>query len=584
MLIQTEDQFDRLLQELTTQPRLAIDTETHKHNDWDSKKIIGVSIAWKKEDKLRAVYLPFRHVIGGLNFGEANLPIEYLTELGPVIGREDLITDWWGAKFDLKMFRKDDIEINGTIRCGMVISALVCEWGTHALKEFGDQVFGLDSSFEQKKLKEIEKAIGCWEKIPPVVMGKYAEKDGTLTWNSIDYLLTLTDKQEITHLIPAYMETLRILVDMEYRGLKIKRAVTQDLSRQAKARLEELQAELGYDCMKSNQLIHRLFASPPEGLGLPVGELGKPSKSFPKGKPVTDRATLLRYRHPDIPKILETRSLVKANSTWFEGFLRACDKDDRVHAEWRQHGCVTSRLSCKQPNLQQLPRVKEEEVEQGVTQKLVKTMLDVTDGYELYEFDYSQQEFRLAGVYAQDQGILGAYRNNSDMHLATAEKLNLTRHDAKTLNFTILFGGGPNKVKEALGISYGQAKELIDEFWTQYPALARFVEAATNAATARGWVKYWDGTRRHFQYSSEYHKAQNSIIQGGGAQMIFESMRQIKRANLDSHMVSQVHDSIWLEIPKNNVEVEQKNIKSCMEDWTVDKFGLLFPTDVKRLA
>ena len=583
MLIQTEEQFTELLQEIVNQPRLAVDTEYNKNRPWDQTRIMGVSLCWEYGGTFQSYYLPFRHVFGGLNFGEVNLPIEWLKTLGEAIGREDLLTDWWNAKGDMKQFRKDGIEIKGPIRDGMVFSHMVCEWGTHRLKVFSDQVFGTDSSFEQKKLKEIEKSIGSWEQIPPVVMGKYAEKDAILTWRCVDHLLPLLKKQELDHLIDDQMGTLRALLDIEYRGLKIRRSVAQKLSQQAEARLEVLRAELGYDCM-TDQLIRRLYSSPPEGLGFVPVEFGKPSKSFPKGKPSTGRSVLARYSHPEIPIVLETRSLVKANSTWFRGFLDVADKDDRVHTDFWQHGTVTSRLTSRRPNLHQLPRMKEEEVEQGVTQKLVKTMLDVTDGYELWEADYSQQEFRLAGVYGQEESILEAYRSGSDMHQLTAELMRIERQDAKMVNFLTIYGGGPNKLKDALGITFREAKEFLDEFWIKYPKLARFVEAASNAAATRGWVKYWNGIKRHPRFVSEHHKMANSIIQGGCAQMMFRSMRNIHQAQLPSHMVSQVHDSIWVEVPKDDVETQLKQIKYHMEDWTLEQFDLLFAVDLKRLA
>ncbi len=370
MIVQTREQFDEVLQTLQTLSRVAVDIESRWTEAWDFKKLIGIGF-WAPELSDGA-YFPFRHVFGGLDFGERNLPMKWLAEFQNILGRTDLETVWWNAKTDMNWLRKDNLEVVGPITDGMVLSHMSCEWAPHKLKVRGKQLLGIDADFEQKKIKDLQKITGAWEAIPPLVMGTYCIKDCKLTWELNTILMQQLVDQDLDHLVPEQMEYLRCLQDLEWHGLKIDQTRAESLSNMAGARIEELLTQLDYDPAKPLQLANRLYSDKPEGLGLTVGLLGKPSRSFPKGRPVMDRPTLQCYQLPEVESILEYRSLVKAKGTWFDAFRECSDGAGRIHTSYWQHGTVTTRLSCRRPSLHQLPRMKDEEEEQGVTQKLVK--------------------------------------------------------------------------------------------------------------------------------------------------------------------------------------------------------------------
>lgn len=234
--------------------------------------------------------------------------------------------------------------------------------------------------------------------------------------------------------------------------------------------------------------------------------------------------------------------------------------------------------------MQQLPREGDPEDDNLVIRERVKEILDVPNGWELWEFDYSQMEFRLSGCYSKEPGIIEAYRAGSDMHQSTADALGISRFEAKTVNFLIIYGGGAEKLAAQLGRPVEEAREFLENFWRAYPLLEQTVRAATAAAEQRGFVTLWTGRKRHFRYPSECYKAFNSIVQGGGAEIVKQSAIELTaiRSQYEFKPVAQVHDSYWFEVPKDSPETLNA-IQRAME-WPNGKFIIDFPVDRKLLA
>ena len=364
-----------------------------------------------------------------------------------------------------------------------------------------------------------------------------------------------------------------VLFRMEEAGVLIDKDQCRSLANDAVREIDLIEDRLGFDPAKRLALAHRLYSKPPEGLGLVPAQLGKPSKSYPLGVPIMNEAELLRHSHPDVDMVLRHRELSKRKSVWYQGWFDKADNNGRLHPSFRQHGTRTTRLSCTDPNMQQVPR--------DATPGSPKTLLRAPQRHALVEYDYSQAEFRLGAVYAAQPVILGGLQSGQDFHSITANDLGIDRQIAKTVNFLILYGGGAKKLSDTLNIGYNVAKSYLDKFHKSYPEFGPVMERATLTAQANGFVKLWTGRRRHFENSWEYHKAFNSVIQGGVAEIVKDTILRLSRLGITP--VCTVHDSLWIEIRQEEVEEKSELIQKVME-WPTEYFECPFPVDRKVLA
>lgn len=598
MLVQSKEQFDSVVDCLKLAPKVAVDTETNGLHVHKGHRLCGVSVHFEyKEPYVLSAYFPFRHALGTTLFDLSNnLPEKWIRVLGKVLARDDLFTVWHNAKFDFGMLLAEGIKIQGPFFCTMVASTLVNEGEKHDLGSVEAKYLGTTTKKETQEtnLKPYLKKKKDYSLVPPAAMEVYANNDTRLTYEVYPPLAKELAAQEMDVIWPSDSDFLRCLFDMEWNGLFIDVPLAERLSGEAEARMRTLEDQMGFDPQKRAILADKLFLAPPIGLGLlaPTAVTSDTSPNFPQGLPVMDEGTLAPYKHPLIDSVLEYRTLVKANSTWYRGFLRNADPQGRIHPIYNtggdrdKYGTVTGRLTSSGPNIQQLPR--------DPTKFVRKLLLPPPVGWEgidewlLVEFDYNQIEYRLSGVYADEPAIIDAYKAGSDMHQLTADKLGIPRVDplggldGKKFNFAVLYGGGPERIADLVGGDSAEGKRLHNEFWRQYPNLRKLVKTCEATAKSRGWIRLWDGHRRHFNQPWEYHKAFNSLIQGGAARICQRSMLKFYGASSRYRMVYQVHDALGFYIPADTFEEDREEIKTTME-WPSESFGLDFPVDWKNI-
>jgi len=535
-------------------------------------------------------YFPFRHQHNPDLFNEShNLPLEYIKKLKVAFEREDVVLIYHNAKFDMAVLAREGIHPKGKFYDTMIMSHMADENGTHALKKLSKLLFEEEADEREKQIKKLAKSLGGgkiadgWHLIPPHAMELNACQDVKLTLRLFEHFKKDLEKQELFFLWEREEEFCRFLMEMESVGVLIDRDKATQLAESCSARRAEIQAAIELDPMKPDLLARKLFAPAPSGLGFVPLAYGEPSKSFPDGRPVMDKHMLAHYLHPVVDSVLEYRGLVKAESTWFRGFLSQMWPDGRVHPDFRQHGTVTTRLSCSGPNMQQLPRVDDNDLESTEIKNKVKDIISAPPGFGVWEFDYSQLEPRLATCYSQDEALLDIYRNGRDIYQETADDLEITRYQAKQLFLAIMYGAGKAKTAEMLGVPISASTAIVAEFWSLYPSLQRTVAAAMKVAQSRGYVRLWTGRRRHFRWPSEAHKAFNSILQGGGAEIVKDTGLKLRKEFPELKIISQVHDSYWFEIENEFSKSICKEIQTVME-WPGEKFGVPFPVEGKQLA
>lgn len=355
-----------------------------------------------------------------------------------------------------------------------------------------------------------------------------------------------------------------LLAKMETKGILVDVPMCADLERQCFDRMQQIQEELGFDPSKPSQIRSRLFDEPPFGLGL------KPLSYTPKKQePQVNKAFLEASNHPVCGLLLEYSELKKQMTSYFTPYQKKGGLAGRIHPSFKMHGTVTGRLSCENPNMQQVPRTSK-----------VKDVFMPEEGCDLVEIDYSNIEMRLMAVYAQQPSLLEEFTpREGDVHGRVAQELGVERFKAKTVNFLIGYGGGAGVLSKQLKISEKEAKSILDKYKKTYRELfTTSAQAAYSAEKSNGAVRMWGGRERHFKYPSEYHKAFNSVVQGGAFEIVKRSMLKLDAAGFDIR--NQVHDSVWLN------EADPKRIKEAealMEKWVQDLFGLPFYVESKVL-
>jgi len=591
ILVQTEKEFEAALKILSESEYCVIDTETDEFYG----PLVGIGTLCDikgVKNHLIGHYFPFGHTHNysiGPGPDSRNLPQDWINGLLEVASGltriyhnriyDEIILEREGTTFD-----------KGRSFCTVVMMWLANE------NEFSYELDDLMTKYTsikkfKKQLKEIAKISGGWPKVPPEAMALYCIRDCEGAWELFNVAKAELKEQGIEDFLEREMEFNTLLKEMIQRGILIDQDIARRLSAESKTQMQAFQDKAGYDPMKRAQLARRLFVKPPVGLGLPLPP-GQPSQfrspEFPQGIPYMNREILTRYSHPEIEEILDYRSWVKAGGTWYDGWLDKLWSDGRIHASFKQHGTKTSRLSCEKPNMHQIPR--------DIEKTPVKKMLKSPEGYELWSFDMNQVEFRLAVVYCKIKALIKLIEAGEDVHKSTAELTGayelypdnptFARYCGKQTNYATIYLGGVDAVWKQLwrigriDVPRDFIENMLYTFHRKYPGFRRTAGEAEQVAKQNGYIKYWNGWKRRFPYRGDAHKAFNSAIQGGAAQIIRESQFRLR----DFQQVNQVHDDLWIYLPiSEGIEKQVKEVKKEME-WATEYFQFPFPIDAKRLA
>lgn len=355
-----------------------------------------------------------------------------------------------------------------------------------------------------------------------------------------------------------------VLIDMEREGVRIDVEALKDYSRQLAAERQALEAKI-YELAGMQFNI-----SSPKQLGEVLYEkmkvTDKPPRTATKQySTAEDVLVKLSDKHPIIPLILEYRSITKLIGTYLDSFPKLINPaTGRLHTVYNQTVTATGRLSSSNPNLQNIPI----RTERG--REIRRAFVARDEEHLLLAADYSQIELRIIAALAQDRHMLEAFANGFDIHAATAAKIyhlkmeevsKDQRRNAKSVNFGIVYGISAFGLSEQLGIPRKEAAALIDEYFTQYPDIRRFIDESVAVARERGYAQTLLGRRRYLPDINSRNAAARSFaernavnmpIQGTSADMIKLAMvrihQSLKSQGLRSRMILQVHDELVFDL------------------------------------
>ncbi len=365
---------------------------------------------------------------------------------------------------------------------------------------------------------------------------------------------------------------------MEAFGFKIDRRELVDAGEKIKERLTELTEQIcqiageSFNINSPSQLGVILF----EKLELPKGKKTKTGYS-------TDAEVLekLRDKHEIIEFILEYRMLSKLNGTYIEGLLPLIHLDGKIHAHFQQTITATGRLSCTEPNLQNIP------IKQELGRKLRKAFIPESEEYVLVGADYSQIELRVLAHLSQDASLLKAFNEGEDIHRITAAKVfevpeeevtDLQRSNAKAVNFGVIYGMSGFGLSTELSITRKEADKYIQEYFKKYIDVKLYMDGLVADCKLKGYVTTIMGRKRmiHEIKAGNYmvrqlgeRLAMNSPIQGSAADIIKMAMikvyEELKKRKLRSRLILQVHDELIIETHKEELEEVKKLLQENME-------------------
>jgi len=413
---------------------------------------------------------------------------------------------------------------------------------------------------------------GNMRDVPLEKITEYAAEDADITLqlkHKLAPMLIAQDVEKVLHEIEhPLIETLAAL---EYEGVKIDEPFLRNYSK-----------ELEVDLLKVRDEIFQLAGmefnvDSPKQLGdVLYGHLKIPfeGKKTSTGQLSTNEDALsgLVKHHPIAGKILDYRELAKLKSTYVDSLpLLINPKTGRVHSTFRQAVAATGRLASDNPNLQNIPI----RTERG--QQVRKAFIPRNEEYVILSADYSQIELRIVAELSGDENLLEAFTNKLDIHTATAAKVydvaisGVTkdmRYKAKSVNFGIIYGQGAFGLSENIGVSRGEAKDIIENYFKQFPKIKEYMNQNINFAREHGYVQTIKGRRRYLKDINSKNftvrgfaerNAINSPVQGSAADLIKLAMidihHEFKKRNFKSRMTLQVHDELVFDAHKDEVEI-----------------------------
>ena len=369
------------------------------------------------------------------------------------------------------------------------------------------------------------------------------------------------------------------LADMEVRGFKMDKNILTDVGSGIAERIEELTKEI-YDISGEEfnvnspaQLGVVLF----ENMGLP------PSKKTKTGYSTSaDVLEKLKDESPIIDKILEYRTISKLKSTYIDGLIPLQHTDGKVHAHFQQTVTATGRISCTEPNLQNIP------IRQELGRSIRKAFIPESDDFVLVSADYSQIELRVLAHLSGDESLIKDFNDGADIHRRTASRVfnvpedevtDLQRSRAKAVNFGVIYGQSGFGLSEGLGITMKDARKYIDDYFEMHQAVKQYLDQSVAKAKASGYVTTVMGRRRNIPEinASNYmvrqageRLAMNSPIQGSAADIMKLAMinvfERILKESLKSRVILQVHDELVIETHKDELDTIKILLKEEMEN------------------
>lgn len=568
-LIDTEDKINDFLRIILTKEILSLDTET-TGTDAMSAELVGMSFSYKEN---QAFYVPAPQ-----DREEAQKIVD---KFKPVFENEKSIKVGQNIKYDMIVLANYGVSIKGQMFDTM-IAHYVLQPELHHGMDYLAEVY---LKYDTIKIEELIGAKGKNQRnmrdLSPTDIYKYACEDADVTLK----LKNILEKELETNGVKELFEEIEmplvpVLAYIERNGVRIDTEALKETSRHFTIRMREIEEEIyklagmEFNVSSPKQVGEVLFDR------LKIVEKAKKTKT---GQYVTSEEVLesLKGKHQIVEKILDYRGLKKLLSTYIDALPELINpKTGRIHTSFNQTVTATGRLSSSNPNLQNIP-VRDDDG------KEIRKAFIPDDGCEFFSADYSQIELRIMAHLSEDDNMIEAFREEQDIHAATAAKIykinidEVTREQrskAKTANFGIIYGISVFGLAERLNVDRKEAKELIDGYFENYPKVKVYMDESIRSARDKGYIETIFKRKRYLPDINSRNavvrgyaerNAINAPIQGSAADIIKVAMIRIYKRFMDegikSKMILQVHDELNFSVLREEKEKVQQIVISEME-------------------
>ncbi|MGH8381436.1 DNA polymerase I [Pseudomonas sp.] len=577
--------FDAWLEKLHKAPLFAFDTET-TGLDAQQAQLVGLSFAVQAHE---AAYVPLAHSYMGVP--EQLDRDSVLLALKPLLEDPKKLKVGQNAKYDMNILA--NCAIGGDIANGILMQGVAYDtmlesyvldstatrhdMDSLALKYLNHTTIGFQD-IAGKGAKQL-----TFDQISLEQAGPYAAEDADVTLRlhqalqqklakTPSVLPVLTDIEIPLVPVLAKIERQGALVDADLLGIQSVE-LGEKLVQLEREAFETAGEEFNLGSPKQLGVI--LY----EKLGMPV--LSKTAK----GQASTAEAVLAELAEMDfpLPKVLmQYRSLSKLKSTYTDRLPEQINpRTGRIHTSYQQAVAATGRLSSSDPNLQNIPI-------RTAEGRRIRQAFIAAPGYKLLAADYSQIELRIMAHLAKDQGLLHAFRNDLDVHRATAAEVfgvdlaDVTsdqRRSAKAINFGLIYGMSAFGLAKQIGVDRKQSQAYIDRYFARYPGVLAYMERTRAQAAEQGFVETLFGRRLYLPEINAKNPALrkgaertaiNAPMQGTAADIIKRAMVAVDNwlsdSGLDARVILQVHDELVLEVREDLVEQVREQIRPHMSN------------------
>lgn len=562
-MVKEEKKLIELCNKICSQKSVCFDTETTGVNPLLSE-LVGLSFAYKEGE---AYYVPIDD-----DREKAQQKVDIFR---PFFEDEKIEKVGQNIKYDILELRNYDIQVKGKLFDTMIAHYLINPEIPHGMDYMAkmylnyttihiDELIGPKGK-NQKNMRDIDQETVC----------KYAAEDADITLKLKNILEKELRENKLEQLFNEIESPLiYVLADMEWTGVRLDLEALEQLAEEYRKEMNQIEKEIiemagiEFNINSPKQIGEILFDK------MKIIDNPKKTKT---GQYSTSENELekLRSKHPIIEKILEQRSLKKLLSTYIEAFPQLINpKTGKIHTSFNQTATATGRLSSSNPNLQNIPIRNERGKE-------IRKVFIPDKGCTFLSADYSQIELRIMAHLSKDKNMIEAFNKGQDIHAATASKIfkipleEVTpdmRRKAKTANFGIIYGITPYGLSQRLGISRSDAKKLIEEYFTTFSGVKRYMDESIAKAREQGYVETIFGRKRFLPDINSQNaivrgyaerNAINTPIQGSAADIIKVAMNKIYKRLSDggykSKMILQVHDELDFNVHMNELD-EVKNI------------------------
>jgi DNA polymerase-1 len=567
-----EEAIKKLVAELEKVAEICIDTET-TGIDANNVELVGLSFSTKEHE---GYYVPVA------NDGDGDNGANHILSLfKPVFEKADITWIGQNLKYDFLVLKWYGVELKGKTFDTMLAHYVIEPEGRRSMDLLSGQFLGYEPVSIETLIGKKGKNQGTMRDVALEQITEYAAEDADITLQLKNCFSPLLNKKGVNRVFEEVENPLvRVLVDMEYEGVKVDTAFLNEYSKvleeDAKKAEESVfqQAGIRFNLASPKQLGEVLFD---------VLKLDPKAKKTKTGQYATGEDVLSKMaaKHKIVDDILNFRELTKLKSTYVDAIPELINpRTGRIHTSYAQAVAVTGRLSSTNPNLQNIP------IRSERGREIRKAFVPREQGRLLVSADYSQIELRIVAAISGDPNMCEAFKQGKDIHTATAAKVygideaDVTkemRYKAKSVNFGIIYGQGAFGLADNLGISRTEAKEIIDNYKKEFPNIQKYMDQQINNAKELGFVETLMGRKRWLRdiNSSNFtvrgfaeRNAINSPIQGSAADMIKLAMirvhNEMKKKHWESKMILQVHDELVFDVVEKELPALKDLILTCM--------------------